>query len=306
MPAKTLEEIQAQLSADERKVLDNVFAKEPELKNGWLRQDDYSRKTQELSQERKKFETDLDYAQRMKAWADDAVPRYEDLVKKGIISEDGDELWTAQKTQLEQELEAAKRAAAAGGEMDPKELEKVVRGIVKEAGVQLSQEELKALIANEGRKLAKEEFATEWAAKETDFNTKTIPMVAGFSAATAVMAAKFEKETGESWTPEKQKEMFDLMGKEQNFDPFKVVDMMMAPAKAKKEEETRIEQEVQKRLAARGLPGGGDERYIPGPDQPKGSLQAALEREGTASDFESLIKAQTVLAATELVKEGKG
>jgi len=305
MAVKTFDEIYSTLSADEKKVLDNVFAKEPDLKGGWTRQDDYSRKTQELATERKKFETELEYATRMKAWAEDAVPKYDALVEKGLIDDEGNELWSAQKTELEKQLEEAKRAAAAGGDMDPKELERVVKGIVKDAGVQLSQDELKALIANEGRKLAKEEFATEWAAKETDFNTKTIPMVSGFSAAEAVMAVRYEKETGEPWTREKHIEMIDLMGKEQKFDPFEVVDKMMGPARDKKVREAEIQAEVEKRVKA--MPGGGDleGRYIPGPDAPKGSLQAALDRDGGTNDFEATIKAMSVEAAKELVAEGK-
>ena len=48
MAVKTFEEIYSGLSAQEKTLLDNVFAKEPELKGGWLRQDDYSRKQNEL------------------------------------------------------------------------------------------------------------------------------------------------------------------------------------------------------------------------------------------------------------------
>lgn len=306
MAVKTWDEIYSSLSADEKKVFDSVNAREPEFKAGWTRHDDYSRKTQELAAERKKLETDLEYAQRMKVWAEENVPKYDSLVEKGIISEDGEELWTAKQADLERQLEEARKAAV-GGEMDPAELDKRVREIVKANGG-VTPEELKALIVSEGKKLAEETFNEQWKAKETDFNTKTIPMVGGFSAANSIVAMHWEKETGKTWTAEEQKAFYELMSKEGNFDPFKMEEKLLAPIRAEKDAEKKIEEEVQKRLSARGLPGGGGEdgRYIPSPDEPKGSLQQTLEREGATSDFESLIKAQAVLASKELVAEGKG
>ena len=182
--AKTFEEVYAQLSADERKLIDNVFAKEPELKGGWTRLDDYTRKTQELAQQKKQFESELEYAQRMKVWADDNVPKFEELVKKGVISEDGEDLWEQQKADYERQLAEAK-AAAIGDGMNPEELEKRVREIVKDSGLKLTTEEIKALYANEGRKMAEEVFTEQWKTKEENFNTNTIPMVAGFGAGVA-------------------------------------------------------------------------------------------------------------------------
>jgi hypothetical protein len=312
MAVQTWEEILAgaQLSAEERKVLDNAVAKVPSLKEGWLRQDDYSRKTQELATERKQHEADLEYATRMKTWEQDTWPKIESLYEKGILDKDtGEELWTVKQAELEKQIEEAKKAAAVGGDMDLKELDKIVRGIVKDAGGDLTKEQISALYANEGNKLAQKVFDENWTKKEADFNANTIPMVAGFAAGTAILASRYEKETGEPWTPDKQKELFTLMNKEQNFDPYAVGEKMLEPVRAKKSEEARIEAEVQKRIQSMGgLPGGGgdDGRYIPGPGAAKGSLQLALERTAGDGDFESLIKAQSVLASKELVQEGKG
>jgi hypothetical protein len=312
MPAKTFEEIVAglQLSAEEKKVFDNAIAKEPELKKGWLRQDDFSREMNAISSQKKRF-TELEaYEAKMKPWADQTYEKLAELKEKGVFDvETGEELWTAQKADLERQIAAA---AVAGGDMDPKELEKRVKEIVSASGG-VTKEELNAVIQNEARKLAKEEFANEWKAKETDFNQKTIPMVAGFSAATAVMAAKFEKETGEAWTAEKQKELFDLMSKENNFDPFKVGEMLLAPVRDKKAREAEIKAEadkiVKQRLAEMGMPGGGGEDYIPQADggaRPMGALQAALKASGeTNGDIDQLIRAKSVEAATALKGEGK-
>jgi hypothetical protein len=305
MAVKTLEEIQAQLTADERKLFDNLLAKEPELKDGWLRRDDYTRKTQELATERKAMETKLEYAERMKAWAEENVPRYDSLIEKGIISDDGEELWSAQKAELEAQLKAA-RDAAVGGDMDPAELDKRVRAIVKESGMALTQQEINNLYANEGKKMAQEVFDQNWKTKEEDFNTKTIPFVGGFSAGTAIVAIHYEKESGKSWTEENTKELYALMSKEQEFNPYKIEEKFLAPLRAKKDEDARFEAEVEKRLAARGLPGDGTEgRYIPGPGSPKGALQQALDSKTTELDFESRIKAAAVEGAQELIAEGK-
>lgn len=303
MAVETYDELVARLSADERKVFDNAIAKVPQLKEGWLRQDDYSRKQAELVSERKKFETELEFSQRMKVWAEDAVPKYDALVEKGIIDKEGNETWTTQKTELETQLAEARKAAV-GGEMDPAELDKRVREIVKAAGG-LTAEEMKAVINSEAKKLATETFGEEWTKKEKDFNEKTIPFVGGFSAATAVVAMHYEKETGETWTAEKQKELYDLMSKEQNFDPFKLEEKLLAPGREKKAKAKEIQDAIEADRKTRGgMPGGGDEGFIPNPDQ-KGALQMALDASANGADFETMIKTHAVEGAKALKAEGK-
>lgn len=309
MAVVTFDEMYSQLSADEKKVFDSAIAKNPELKDGWLRRDDYSRKTAELATERKKFESDLDYAQRMKVWAEDAVPRYDALKAAGIIDDDGNELWTTQKTKYEEDLKAARAAAVGGEDMKPEELEKRVRDIIKDAGGSLTREEIKALYEAEGRKTAKAVYEEEWKAKEADFNTKTIPFVSGFSAGVAVVASRYERETGEKWTVDKQKELFDMMSAKNNFDPFALEEDLLKPYKAKKAEDERVEaraRELAKTMRS-GMPGEGDGEFFPSPGpESKGALQLALDRSGEGGDFESMIKARAVEGAKALQSEGKG
>lgn len=306
MAVKTFDEIVQglQLSADEKKLFDSVIAKSTDLKEGWLRQDDYSRKSNELSSEKKKFTEDLEYAEKMKAWADDAVPRYDKLVESGIIDAEGNELWTTQKSELEKQLQEAK-AQSVGGDMDPAELDKRVKEIVKAAGG-VTPEELKALITTESKKLATETFQEEWKAKETDFNTKTIPFVTGFSASVAVMANRYEKETGEKWTADKQKELFGMMSAKQNFDAFAFEEDLLKPHREKAARKTEIETEARKLASemTRGMAGGGGEDFIPQGDQ-KGALQMALEKSSEGGDFESMIRSKAVEAAKALHQEGK-
>lgn len=311
MAVRTWDQIYSSLSAEEKKLLDNTLSKNPELKDGWMAGDDYSRKTQALAAEKTKMQERLDYADTMEQWADVNVPKWDALTESGLIDKDtGEELWTGQKTELERQLAEAQAKAVAGGDMDPAELKRNVEAIVKEYGV-VSPTEMKALIASEAAKLSGETFDAKYAEKEVTFNEKTIPFVAGFSSGVAVVAAKFERETGKPWTADTAKEFFGVMSEEKNFDPYAVSEKFLAPhLQPKKEAEmaAEIERKAQERADAiikerGGLPGGGHEPYI-AQDQ-KGNLKQMLDRSAGDGDFESVIQAAAVKAAGELRTEGK-
>ena len=300
----------AQLSADERKVIDNIVQKVPEFKDGRLRQADYDRNIQKLKAQEKEYSEALDYNQKMKAWADETVPRYNSLIDKGIISEDGEELWSTQKTDLEKQLEEAKKAAV-GGEMDPAELDKRVRDIVKESGLSLSAEQYRNLYASEGKKLVEESLNERFAKAEKDFNEKTIPFTTGFATSMAIAAGKYEKETGKEFTDEDQKAVFALMAKEQDFNPRSAMTKYMEPVVREKKTAAEIErlaeERAQKIIAERGgMPGGGSEGSFP-TGEARGSLQRMLEESAKAGegDVESLAMAAGRTAAAELRSAGK-
>src|ERR1700749_3161699 len=125
----------AQLSADERKLLDNVLQKNPELKAGWERLGDYTKKTQELATRKREYDEAVEFNSRMKAWADEKVPIWEGLVAAGAIDAESKPLWPAEKEAMRRELEEAKKQALAGGiEMDAAELDRRVEAIVKASG----------------------------------------------------------------------------------------------------------------------------------------------------------------------------
>lgn len=297
MAAKTLDELLGSLSADEKKILEITLTKNPELKAGWMAQDDYSRKTQALADDRKKLQDKIEHADKLEAWGEVNVPRYNQLIESGLLDDQGNELWTAQKTALETELEAARKAAV-GGEMDPAELDKRVREIVKANGG-VTPEELKALIATEATKLAEEKINSRFSEEETKFNEKTIPFVAGFSSGVAVVASKYERETSKPWTADTAKELFALMTEKKNFDPYAMGEEFLKPHKAIKDTEAEIQRRVQEELSKRTAPGGGNETYIP-QSQEKGNLLKMMERSAGEVDFESLIMSQAAKAGEEL------
>jgi len=197
MAVQTFEEIiaSAQLSAEERKIFDNALTKAPALKEGWLRQDDYSRKQNELKTEQERMKARLEYADKMEAWSEDGPKKW---IEAGVINDDYEPVWQDTRAKLEADLKAA-QAAAVGGDMDPVEREKRVRAIVTDLGGQDTKEEIKALYASEGTKMAQEVFNTNWTEKEKTFNEKTIPFVTGFSTASAIVAGRWERETGQKW-----------------------------------------------------------------------------------------------------------
>jgi hypothetical protein len=311
MAVQTWEEIleAAHLSGDERKFLDNIVQKVPEFKDGRLRQADYSRQMTELKKQEKEYSEALAYNQRMKAWADEKVPIWESLVESGVIDEESKPIWPEEKARLAAELEAAKKAAV-GGDMDPAELDKRVKDIVAQSGLSLNAEQWRNLYASEGKKLVEETITAKYTEFQKDFNEKTIPFTTGFATSMAIMANKYEKETGKEFTDEDQKAVFDLMSKEQDFNPRTAVAKYMEPTIRDKKTASEIERLAQERadkiIAERGgMPGGGSEGSFP-TGSARGSLQRMLEESKPGEgDVESLAMAAGRQAAAELRAAGK-
>lgn len=314
MAAQTWDEIvaKAQLSADERKLLDNVVQKLPELKDGGLRQSEFSRRLTELDARKTEYDEAVAYSGRMKTWADEKVPIWEDLVAQGVVDDEGKHLWKDREEGLKKQLEDAK---ALGGDVDPAKLNEIVnervQAIIKDSGLKLNQAEVTALFQSEGKKMVEETFKTEYEKVQKDFNEKTIPFTTGFATSMAIMANKYEKETGEEFTEDTQKAVFEFMTKEKDFSPRSAVAKFMEPKLSAKKAAAEIEEKAQKRaqeiLKERGgLPGGGDEPYIPPPGQAKGSLRQLLDESAKPEgDIESLAMAGARKAASELRAEGK-
>ena len=312
MAVQTLEEIlaAAQLSAEERKLFDNTLQKIPALKEGYLRQDDYSRHMNALKDQEKEYEEALEYNQRMKVWADEKVPIWESLVELGVIDEESNPVWPGEKAELQKQLEEAKKAALTGGEMNAEELDKRVKEIVAQSGLSLNAEQYRNLYASEGKKLVEETVKAKYKEFQTEFNEKTIPFTTGFATSMAIMANKYEKETGKEFTDEDQKAVFDLMSKEKDFNPRTAVAKYMEPTIRDKKTAADIERLAEERAAKiiaerGGLPGGGSEGSYP-TGEARGSLQKMLEQSAAAEgDIESLAMAAGRTAAAELRSAGK-
>ena len=108
MAVKTFEEIYSALSAPEKTLIDNLFAKEPELKGGWLRQDDYSRKQNELKAKESEYEEAVAYKAKMEPWAEAAYERLHAAEEAGVMDAEGKVLWTDKEAEYKRQLEEAK------------------------------------------------------------------------------------------------------------------------------------------------------------------------------------------------------
>lgn len=298
----------AQLSADERKLLDNTLQKVPALKEGWLRQDDYSRKTQEIAARKTEYDTAVANSQKWDAWADEKQPLWDKLEKSGAIDGDGNLVWLTEKQRLATEIDTLKKQVVAGGDVDPAELDKRINEIVKANGG-VSREEMNALVASEAKKLAAETVEAKYTEYQNKFNEETIPFVTGFATAMAIQASQYEKESGKPFTRDTQKEFFDLMSKEKNFDPYEIGPKFLEPARTAKKNAEEVERLANERadkiIAERGgMPGGGGEGYIPqGGGQ--GSLQRMLELSKTATgDVESMLQDAVAQGTKELHAAG--
>ncbi len=311
MAVKTFEEIYASLSADEKKLIDNLHAKEPELKAGWMRKDDYSRAQNELKAKQGEYDEAVAYKAKMEPWSQDAYDRLHALEEAGVLDPEGKVLWTDKEAEYKRQLEEAK---ALGGEVDPKQLDDLVTAKVKEIAKNaggLTREEAAALYAAETKKVVEDGFKE----RETKFNSETVPFVAGFSAQVAILASHYEQESGEKWNADKSAELFKLMSTDQNFDALKIEEKFLAPIRSKKEEDKRIEERAQaiarEKYGAGAVPGGGNERYIPqqfGGDA-KGLLQMALDDSAGGDkgpkDVRDLVQEAVVEGAKELIGAGK-
>ena len=304
MPVMTYEQIYASLSAEQKSLLDNIYTEHPELKNGWLRQDDYSRKQNELREA-------VAYKERMEPWAQQAYERIHQAEEAGLFDENGNVVWDQKVKDYERQIEEARKAALAGGDMKPEEIDARVREIIKANGGSVSADEYKALIAEESRKVAQAVFGEEWKNKEADFNTKTIPFVAGFSTSMAVIASRYERETGEKWTAETQAKAYELMSKENNFDPFKMEETLLAPYREKKSREQEIQAGIAKGIQEQRERMGETNSFRSGPPSTgMGALQRAMSAppaSGSQSadlDLQDLVLAGVVESAKQL-DEGK-
>lgn len=248
-------------------------------------------------------------AERVKqdAWADRTIPVWESLVAKGIVNDDGEELWTAKDAEYQRQLTEARAAVLAGGDMKQEDVEKAVADIVKKAGG-ATREEVAALIASESKKITEEAFDAKYKKLENTFNSETIPFVTSFAASAAIVANRYERETGEKWTEDKQQEMYSLMNAKKEFNPFKVEEEMMKPFRDKKATDAEVEKRVQERLKTQRAEQGGDEDYIP-QNKPKGALQQMLEESAGKKDEQvdttGLIMAKAREAGHQLREEGK-
>jgi hypothetical protein len=305
--AQTWEEIlqEARLSADESKLLDNIVKRVPEFKDGRMRQADYSRAQTELQKKQREYDEAIQLKGQVQEWWEEKKPIWQGLIDAGAIDEDSQPIWPKERERLKKELEDAKKAAVAGADVDPAELDKRIRDIVKSNGG-VTQDELNALVKSEAAKLAAETFDSKYTEVKKEMNEKTIPFITGFSVEMNLAVQKYQKETGEEWTTDKTKEVFQYMTKENNFNPIDAVAKWSEPVVKEKKAEADRERWYQERKAKEDAERGDrthsdtflDQDFSGGPK--KGAIAAMLEESKDGDDIESAVFAAGRRAAAEL------
>ena len=195
--------------------------------------------------------------------------------------------------------------------MDAAELDKRVKEIVAQSGLSLNAEQYRNLYASEGKKLVEETINAKYTEFEKNFNEKTIPFTTGFATSMAIMAGKYEKETGKEFTDEDQKAVFDLMSRRSRTSiPGRLWRSTWNRPSAKRRRKRKLSGWLQERadkiIAERGgLPGGGSEGFIPdGPKQGQSAKDVGRER-SSEGDVESLAMAAGTKGGSRIATDGK-
>lgn len=221
-----------------RKVFESAPALAKEVKEGTLRQSDYSRKMNELDTDRNKFAGEK---KTMVEWYDRNKTRHEQLMN---------DYTTAQSTITDLRGQLEHREA---GEMnvDPTDLNTKVDARLREIGGYATKSELQQLIREEAEKIADARVKAQ-----TDrFLTETWP--AATEIQQRVNEAQFMamKEFGSPLSMEQRKEVADLMKERNMMDPVAAYNAWAEPIRQKKEMDKQVEERVADRISKMNFPG---------------------------------------------------
>ena len=264
--SQALENLIKTLPADDQATMRAQLEKHQELRDGYLRQDDYSNKMREHQEE-------LERGRR-------AAEAFEEAKEK---ANENYKFWETEKQRadrLEAELTAATAKAAAGAGVDAATLEKNIAEQIRK-DPHLSQEGIQKLIADEAVKLQK------------NFFEQTLPNTMTWVSDMARAERKYEKEFGE----EMDRTAFaKLMKEEQIGDPNKAYDRFTANARQERALEAAKKKAVDdylKEHAGEGMPGTG---VYPSSGE-KGAVQAKISRTEGGTGYGAAEAAQALAAA---------
>lgn len=219
-----------------------------ELKDGRLRQSDYSKFMNEKKSE-------LEYAGKMRTWADENVPKHTQLVK------DYETLDNTRKT-LEQQVNDYREQVTKfqSGELNVDEaaLDARVEQRVKALGY-VTRADMDAIVKQEATKLAKEESLSAVKEATTKFLTETWPAAQAINSAIIMKSFEHLQEFGKPLNDDDLKGISAMMTERNIVDPRKAYDEWISPkrneVKVNAEVERRVAEEVSKRAGFPGVSG---------------------------------------------------
>jgi hypothetical protein len=246
-----LEKVDPAGAKDQRALLEKYPSLQKATQEQRLRQSDYDKRLNEMKSQ-------VEYGKTMKNWADENVPKFEQMKKER-------EEALAAKEKLEADLqkkieEATKSAAAASG-VDPDKLADAVR--LKIGGDFVSKSELAKITSDEMKKMVEGEVA---GARKTFYDVD-VPKMAGLNSALTEAQLRFANEfkgeylDAEAYVAFVAKVGDQFFDKEKGkFDRQKAYDEFVRVKRAEVSSQAEIEKRAQARadeiLKARGIDGG--------------------------------------------------
>jgi hypothetical protein len=296
--SQALEEYLGKLGEDTQKILRPIVEQNPELGEGWLRQDDYSRKSAELQTKSAEAEKGLAKAAEWKNWWDESKPAYDKTLSENQrLREENAAAVASQKT-LNDRLE---RALKDGGDVDPELLKANVNTRIDEEfrtrGF-VTQDKLKEIVATESKALFDNALKTTLDTERKTFMEQTLPATVYFNQTLMDIREEYKDEFGERLD---RSALSKFMEEQKVTDPRKAYDQWIAPRRtelqAKKAREEGIAEGRKDALSKMNLPGSG---VTPQPDI--GHMEARFR---AASAVPTTTREGAAAAAAELVAEGK-
>lgn len=305
---KDLEALLEGFTPEETTLFDNLLTKQytaakakdpnaPTLQEGWLRQQEFDKRSNE-------WKTKLTEAEKLAAarqrWFEENKPIHDNALKNARELEEKYEAAEKQRVELETRLQEAltRRAAEGGEQVDPAELAALVQAETKKYGF-LTKSEMDAIIDTKAAQLAKDEATRisdeRITAAEKRLWSETFPQMANHAADIAEIAYDHKVEFGEPFDREK----FTALLAERKITDFKEgYKQFVAPRREEVLFKKKVEDEVKQRVSAMAANGGM--QAPPGGPAPLGALQMKIQKDQAATT----LSAASAAAAAELRAEG--
>jgi hypothetical protein len=237
------------VSADDSAALRSLLEKPEnlkfaqELKDGRLRQADYSRFLNENRQKLAKVDE-------WKTWADKNVPLHQKLV------EDYTTLENSHKT-LQQQADdyREKLAKVQAGEMDVDEATLNARIDQRLSGGYYTRSEIDKIVKDEAQKMAREESTQTLNGLTNKFLTETWPAATEIMSTLIECSFSHQQEFGTPLSRDQRKEIGDLMKSRNIEDPLKAYESWVEPKRSQKRNDEEVDRRVNERLQNQNFPG---------------------------------------------------
>ena len=295
-----LEELLKVMDPADAEAQRKLFEKHQSLREGYLRQADYSRKVAEAADQKKVAEAEWKKAQ---DWWKTEKPKHDKLVEEYTTLEKSSKTTQTELTEVREKLQKFE-----AGELDVDEatLDAAVDKRIKGMGY-VTDSDMRRIVTEEATKLAEsiaEKKADEKVnAKTTQFLTETWPAAQAINQQMIRISNRHFHKYGKDLTDEDEGKIAQIMKDDNILDPQKAYDKFMEPVARKMEIDAEVKKcLIEERSKFTGFPGvtgqpGGEFGVM----QSRAAHEKPVLPEGTkVGDMTG-----ATMAAAELAAEGK-